>query len=151
MQKGDVEATFADQHLWKLIDFKPNTPISKGVSEFVSWFENFIMFKLSKFLIKWRQLYYRHYRSRWELSCGVFNLQYKVHGLKRRSSSFNTARIDHLYQDPHNDFTNLVLHHGDLTDSTNLIRIIQQIQPDEIQFRSAKSCGGKFREPRIYS
>ncbi len=64
---------------------------------------------------------------------------YKVHGLKRRSSSFNTARIDHLYQDPHNRFTNLVLHHGDLTDSTNLIRIIQQIQPDEIYNLGAQS------------
>ena len=57
---------------------------------------------------------------------------YRVHGLKRRSSSFNTSRIDHLYQDPHEKDPRLVLHYGDLTDSTNLIRIIQQVQPDEI-------------------
>ena len=55
---------------------------------------------------------------------------YTVHGIKRRASSFNTARIDHLYQDPHESDPRLVLHYGDLTDSTNLIRIIQQVQPD---------------------
>ncbi len=64
---------------------------------------------------------------------------YLVHGLKRRSSSFNTARIDHLYQDPHVNKRNFVLHHGDLTDSTNLIRIIQEIQPDEIYNLAAQS------------
>ena len=57
---------------------------------------------------------------------------YEVHGIKRRSSSLNTERIDHLYQDPHLDNQKFFLHYGDLTDSTNLIRIIQQIQPDEI-------------------
>lgn len=57
---------------------------------------------------------------------------YAVHGIKRRASSFNTARIDHLYQDPHEEDPRLTLHYGDLTDSTNLIRIIQQVQPDEI-------------------
>ena len=57
---------------------------------------------------------------------------YEVHGIKRRSSLFNTDRIDHLYQDPHIDNRNFVLHFGDLSDSTNLIRIIQQVQPDEI-------------------
>ena len=57
---------------------------------------------------------------------------YIVHGIKRRASLFNTDRIDHLYQDPHVDNRNFILHHGDLTDSTNLIRIIQQVQPDEI-------------------
>ena len=57
---------------------------------------------------------------------------YEVHGIKRRSSSFNTSRIDHLYQDPHDQDPRLFLHYGDLTDSTNLIRIIQQVQPDEI-------------------
>jgi len=57
---------------------------------------------------------------------------YEVHGIKRRSSLFNTDRIDHLYQDPHEQQVNLKLHYGDLTDSTNLIRIIQQVQPDEI-------------------
>ena len=64
---------------------------------------------------------------------------YTVHGLKRRSSSFNTGRIDHLYQDPHVSKRNFILHHGDMTDSTNLIRIIQEIQPDEIYNLAAQS------------
>ena len=64
---------------------------------------------------------------------------YVVHGIKRRASSFNTNRIDHLYQDPHESDPRLVLHYGDLTDSTNLIRIIQQIQPDEIYNLGAQS------------
>jgi GDPmannose 4,6-dehydratase len=64
---------------------------------------------------------------------------YEVHGIKRRSSSFNTDRIDHLYQDPHDDNLGLILHYGDLTDSTNLIRIIQQVQPDEIYNLGAMS------------
>ncbi len=64
---------------------------------------------------------------------------YIVHGLKRRSSSFNTGRIDHLYQDPHVSKRNFILHHGDLTDSTNLIRIIQEILPDEIYNLAAQS------------
>ncbi|GIT70733.1 MAG: GDP-mannose 4,6-dehydratase [Pseudomonadota bacterium] len=64
---------------------------------------------------------------------------YLVHGIKRRSSSFNTARIDHLYQDPHIDKRNFILHHGDLTDSTNMIRIIQEVQPDEIYNLAAQS------------
>ena len=64
---------------------------------------------------------------------------YIVHGIKRRSSLFNTDRIDHLYQDPHVSNRNFVLHHGDLTDSTNLIRIIQQVQPDEIYNLAAMS------------
>ena len=64
---------------------------------------------------------------------------YVVHGIKRRASSFNTDRIDHLYQDPHESDPRLVLHYGDLTDSTNLIRIIQQVQPDEIYNLGAQS------------
>lgn len=64
---------------------------------------------------------------------------YTVHGIKRRASLFNTDRIDHLYQDPHVDNRKLVLHYGDLTDSTNLIRIIQQVQPDEIYNLAAMS------------
>ena len=64
---------------------------------------------------------------------------YAVHGIKRRASSFNTARIDHLYQDPHESDPRLSLHYGDLTDSTNLIRIIQQVQPDEIYNLGAQS------------
>lgn len=64
---------------------------------------------------------------------------YEVHGIKRRASSFNTDRIDHLYQDPHVEDKNFVLHYGDLTDSSNLIRIIQQTQPDEIYNLGAMS------------
>jgi GDPmannose 4,6-dehydratase len=64
---------------------------------------------------------------------------YMVHGLKRRASSFNTSRIDHLYQDPHEKDVSLKLHYGDLTDSTNLIRIIQEVQPDEIYNLAAQS------------
>lgn len=64
---------------------------------------------------------------------------YIVHGLKRRSSSFNTSRIDHLYQDPHDENKKLILHYGDMTDSSGLIRLIQQIQPDEIYNLAAQS------------
>jgi GDPmannose 4,6-dehydratase len=64
---------------------------------------------------------------------------YIVHGVKRRASSFNTDRIDHLYQDPHEQQVRLTLHYGDLTDSTNLIRIIQEVQPDEIYNLAAQS------------
>jgi GDPmannose 4,6-dehydratase len=64
---------------------------------------------------------------------------YLVHGIKRRSSLINTSRIDHLYQDPHIDQRNFVLHYGDLTDSTNLIRIVQEVQPDEIYNLGAQS------------
>ena len=64
---------------------------------------------------------------------------YMVHGMKRRSSLFNTDRIDHLYQDPHESNVKFRLHHGDLTDSTNLIRIIQEVQPDEIYNLAAMS------------
>ena len=64
---------------------------------------------------------------------------YQVHGLKRRASMFNTDRIDHLYQDPHIENRNFVLHYGDMTDSTNLIRLIQEIQPDEIYNLAAMS------------
>jgi len=64
---------------------------------------------------------------------------YEVHGIKRRASSFNTDRIDHLYQDPHVEDRRLVLHYGDLTDATNLIRILQQVQPDEVYNLGAQS------------
>jgi GDPmannose 4,6-dehydratase len=64
---------------------------------------------------------------------------YEVHGIKRRASSFNTDRIDHLYQDPHDRGVRLRLHYGDLTDATNLIRIVQQVQPDEIYNLAAQS------------
>jgi GDPmannose 4,6-dehydratase len=64
---------------------------------------------------------------------------YTVHGVKRRSSSFNTGRIEHLYQDPHERDKRFVLHYGDMTDSTNLIRIVQQVQPDEIYNLAAQS------------
>ena len=64
---------------------------------------------------------------------------YEVHGIKRRSSNFNTQRIDHLYQDPHNTDPSLILHYGDLTDSTNIIKIIQEVKPDEIYNLGAQS------------
>lgn len=73
---------------------------------------------------------------------------YEVHGIKRRSSLFNTDRIDHLYQDPHDSGRRFILHHGDLTDSTSLIRIIQQVQPDEIYNLAAQShVAVSFEEP----
>ena len=64
---------------------------------------------------------------------------YEVHGIKRRASSFNTDRIDHLYKDPHEVDVKFKLHYGDLTDSTNLIRIVQEVQPDEIYNLAAQS------------
>ncbi|MGZ0783864.1 GDP-mannose 4,6-dehydratase [Pseudomonas saponiphila] len=64
---------------------------------------------------------------------------YEVHGIKRRASSFNTQRVDHIYQDPHVDNKNFVLHYGDLTDSSNLTRIIQEVQPDEVYNLGAQS------------
>jgi len=64
---------------------------------------------------------------------------YEVHGIKRRASSFNTQRIDHIYQDPHIDHQNLVLHYGDLTDSSNLTRLVAEIQPDEVYNLAAQS------------
>jgi GDPmannose 4,6-dehydratase len=78
---------------------------------------------------------------------------YVVHGIKRRASSFNTSRIDHLYQDPHEADPRLVLHYGDLTDSTNLIRIIEQVQPDEIynlRILEAVRMLGLTQKTRIY-
>jgi len=73
---------------------------------------------------------------------------YEVHGVKRRSSLFNTDRIDHLYQDPHDKSPKFILHHGDLTDSTSLIRIIQEVQPDEIYNLAAQShVAVSFEEP----
>ena len=73
---------------------------------------------------------------------------YQVHGLKRRSSSFNTARIDHLYKDPHEADVNFFLHHGDLTDSSSLLRVIQEIQPDEIYNLAAQShVAVSFEQP----
>ena len=73
---------------------------------------------------------------------------YEVHGIKRRTSLFNTDRIDHLYQDPHETGRKFILHHGDLTDSSSLIRIIQQVQPDEIYNLAAQShVAVSFEEP----
>ncbi|MFY9509942.1 MAG: GDP-mannose 4,6-dehydratase [Rubrivivax sp.] len=73
---------------------------------------------------------------------------YQVHGIKRRSSLFNTDRVDHLYQDPHVDGRRFTLHYGDLTDSSNLIRIVQQVQPDEIYNLAAMShVAVSFEEP----
>lgn len=64
---------------------------------------------------------------------------YEVHGLKRRSSSFNTERVDHIFKDPHDEDANFILHYGDLTDSTNLIRVLQHVQPDEVYNLGAQS------------
>ena len=73
---------------------------------------------------------------------------YVVHGLKRRTSMFNTARIDHLYQDPHVENARFILHFGDLTDSTNLIHLVQKIRPDEIYNLAAQShVAVSFQEP----
>src|SRR5512136_504573 len=64
---------------------------------------------------------------------------YAIHGIKRRASLFNTQRVDHLYEDPHLENRRFILHYGDLTDATNLIRIIQEVQPDEIYNLAAQS------------
>ena len=73
---------------------------------------------------------------------------YEVHGIKRRTSLFNTDRIDHLYQDPHESNRRFILHHGDMTDSSSLIRIVQQVQPDEIYNLAAQShVAVSFEEP----
>src|SRR4030067_1556267 len=78
----------------------------------------------------------------------LLNKGYIVHGIKRRASLFNTARIDHLYHDPHEKNVSFFLHHGDLTDSSNLIRIIKQTQPDEIYNLAAQShVAVSFEEP----
>ena len=78
----------------------------------------------------------------------LLNKGYIVHGIKRRSSLINTDRIDHLYQDPHETERQFILHHGDLTDSSSLIRIIQQVQPDEIYNLAAQShVAVSFEEP----
>src|SRR5688572_20590401 len=73
---------------------------------------------------------------------------YEVHGIKRRTSLFNTDRIDHLYQDPHEKSRRFILHYGDMTDSSSLIRIVQQVQPDEIYNLAAQShVAVSFEEP----
>jgi len=78
----------------------------------------------------------------------LLNKGYKVHGIKRRTSLINTNRIDHLYQNPHETNRKFILHHGDLTDSTSLIRIIQEVQPDEIYNLAAQShVAVSFEEP----
>jgi GDPmannose 4,6-dehydratase len=78
----------------------------------------------------------------------LLSKDYSVHGIKRRASSFNTDRIDHLYQDPHDSHVRFKLHYGDLTDSTNLIRIMEEVQPDEIYNLAAQShVGVSFESP----
>jgi len=78
----------------------------------------------------------------------LLNKGYEVHGIKRRTSLFNTDRIDHLYQDPHDKDQKFILHHGDLTDSSSLVRVIQQVQPDEIYNLAAQShVAVSFEEP----
>src|SRR3990167_2387652 len=78
----------------------------------------------------------------------LLNKGYEVHGIKRRSSLINTARIDHLYQDPHVSDRHFILHYGDMTDGSSLTRIIQQVQPDEIYNLAAQShVAVSFEEP----
>ena len=78
----------------------------------------------------------------------LLNKGYEVHGVKRRTSLINTQRVDHLYQDPHESNVKMILHYGDLTDSTNIIRIIQEVQPDEIYNLGAMShVQVSFEEP----
>ena len=78
----------------------------------------------------------------------LLDKNYEVHGIKRRTSLINTDRIDHLYQNPHEANRKFILHHGDLTDSTSLIRIIQEVQPDEIYNLAAQShIAVSFEEP----
>src|SRR5437764_992489 len=73
---------------------------------------------------------------------------YEVHGIKRRTSLFNTDRIDHLYQDPHAGERKLILHHGDMTDSSSLLHVMQQVQPDELYNLAAQShVAVSFEEP----
>jgi GDPmannose 4,6-dehydratase len=78
------------------------------------------------------------------LSEFLLKKDYEVHGIKRRSSSFNTQCIDHLYQDPHIANKRFILHYGDLTDTSNLIRIIQQVQPMKSTTWRSKPCAGFF-------
>ena len=70
---------------------------------------------------------------------------YEVHGIKRRASSFNTNRIDHIFEDPHHDSVRLKLHYGDLTDTSNLTRLIAEVRPDEVY-----NLGAQFRKSRIH-
>ena len=82
------------------------------------------------------------------LSEFLLNKGYEVHGIKRRSSLINTGRIDHLYQDPHETERKFILHHGDLTDATSLIKIVQEVQPNEIYNLAAQShVAVSFEEP----
>src|SRR3954470_4261899 len=78
----------------------------------------------------------------------LLNKGYEVHGLKRRSSLFNTDRIDHLYQDPHEKNRTLILHYGDMTDSSSLVHVVEKVQPDEIYNLAAQShVAVSFEEP----
>src|SRR5260370_29618696 len=78
----------------------------------------------------------------------LLNKGYEVHGIKRRSSSLNTDRVDHLYQDPHDPSRRFFLHYGDLTDSNSLVRVIQQVQPHEIYNLAAQThVAVSFEEP----
>jgi GDPmannose 4,6-dehydratase len=78
----------------------------------------------------------------------LINKGYRVHGIRRRSSSFNSARIDHLYRDPHDKDANLTLHYGDMTDSSSLVRVVEQVRPDEVYNLAAQShVAVSFEEP----
>ena len=91
----------------------------------------------------------RNYRSGWLLLGRIsFRKRMEVHGVKRRSSSFNTGRIDHIFEDPHKENKNFFLHYGDLTDSSNIIRLISEIRPTEIYNLGAQShVAVSFEEP----
>ena len=94
-----------------------------------------------------------NYRNHWQdgayLAEFLLSKGYEVHGIKRRASSFNTARVDHLYQDPHDPNRRLFLHYGDMTDANNLLRVIQEIRPDEIYNLAAQShVAVSFESPK---
>lgn len=93
--------------------------------------------------------YHRYHRPRRRLPCGIASTKrLSVHGIKRRTSQFNTARIDHLYHDPHEQGVDLTLHHGDLTDTSSLVRIMQLVRPDEVYNLGAQShVAVSFEEP----
>ena len=92
------------------------------------------------------------YRTRWILSIRIFDQKYIVHGIIRKSSSFNTSRIDHIYQSPNVKKRNFFLHYGDLSDASNLSKIIESVLPDEIYNLAAQShVGTSFNIPEYTS
>ena len=129
-----------DVSMMKTLGWTSKISLKQGLLDTYSWYENNL--KILGLVLKKRKT---------ALITGItgqdgsylaeflISKNYEVHGIKRRSSLFNTDRIDHLYQDPHESERDLILHHGDLTDSSSLIRIIKEIQPDEIYNLAAQS------------